>query len=100
MIELGDKNMSEVLKKLREKARRATYTEVYVTVAGGRSAVIENVTHVYECNEILARIKTADGDISIWGEELKMSSFKEGIVRINGRITSVEFTERAGVKDD
>ncbi len=92
--------MSEVWKKLRDKAHAATFTEVYVTIAGGRSVIIENVTHVYECNEILSRVKTRDGDISIWGEDLKMSSFKEGIVRISGKITSVELSERKGSKDD
>ncbi len=92
--------MSEVWKKLREQAKAATFTEVYVTVAGGRNVIIENVTHVYECNEILARVKTKEGDIFVWGEELRMSSFKEGIVRISGKITSLEFESKAGVKND
>ena len=92
--------MSAVWDKIREQARAATYTEVYVTVTGGRQVLIENVTHVYECNEIMARVRSRDGDVIIWGEDLKMSSFRESVVRINGKISSVELVERAGAKDD
>ena len=92
--------MSELWDKLVREARKATFTEVYVTVTGGREVMIENVTHVYECNEIMAHVRSKDGDIIVWGEDLKMGSFREGTVRINGRITSVEMSERAGMKDD
>lgn len=92
--------MSELWDKLVKDARKATFTEVYVTVTGGREVMIENVTHVYECNEIMARVRTRDGDISIWGEELQMGSFREGTVRISGKISSIEMSERSGAKDD
>ena len=92
--------MSELWNKLVGEAKKATFTEVYVTVTGGREVMIENVTHVYECNEIMARVRSKDGDIVVWGEDLKMGSFREGTVRISGKITSVEMTERSGVKDD
>ncbi len=90
----------EVWEKIKEQARASTYTEVYVTVSGGREVMIENATHVYECNEIMAKVKTRDGDVIIWGEELKMSSFSGSVVRISGRITSVEFMRKAGIKND
>lgn len=92
--------MSELWDKLVRDARKATYTEVYVTVTGGREVMIENVTHVYECNEIMARVRSKDGDIVVWGEDLRMGSFREGVVRIDGRITSVELLEKVGAKDD
>lgn len=92
--------MSELWEKLTKDARKATFTEVYVTITGGREVMIENVTHVYECNEIMARIRTRDGDIAIWGEGLTMSSFREGVVSVSGKITSVELTERPGARDD
>ena len=91
--------MSAMWNRIREQARAVTYTEVYVTVTGGRQVLIENVTHVYECNEIMARIRSRDGDIIIWGEDLKMSSFRESVVRISGKITSVELVGRAGAKE-
>ena len=90
----------EVWEKIKEQARASTYTEVYVTVSGGREVMIENATHVYECNEIMARVRAADSDVVIWGEGLEMGSFKEGTVRISGQITSVELNRRTGAKDD
>lgn len=91
--------MSEVWEKLCQNARASTFSEVYVTVTAGREVMIENCTHVYECNEIMARVKSKDGDIVVWGEDLRMSSFRESVVKISGRITSVELIKRAGVKD-
>ena len=79
--------MSDIFEKLRSKLLAATFCESYVTVNAAGDVLIENVTHVYECNEIMS------------GEELEMSSFKNGFVRIIGRISSVEFTKRAGVKN-
>lgn len=92
--------MSEVWEKLIREARASTFTEVYVTVTSGREVLIENVTHVYECNEIMARVRSRDGDVVIWGEDLRMSSFRESVVKITGRIKSVELVKRAGIKDD
>ncbi len=91
--------MSDIFEKLRSKLLAATFCESYVTVNAAGDVLIENVTHVYECNEIMSRVKTRDGDVTVWGEELEMSSFKNGFVRIIGRISSVEFTKRAGVKN-
>lgn len=92
--------MSEVFKKLQKAALAAAYMDSYITVNAGREALIENVTHVYECNEIMSRVKTRDADVTVWGEALEMSSFREGVVKITGRINSVEITRRTGTKDD
>lgn len=88
------------IKKLLKEAEKAVYAEVCITVTGGREALIENCTHVYECNEIMTRLRTLDGDVTVWGENLRTSSFKNGYVKISGKIKSVEIEERRGVKDD
>ena len=92
--------MSEVWSKLVGGLRAATFREMCVTVTGGRLVTVENVSHVYECNEIMARVRAADSDVVIWGEGLEMGSYKEGTVRISGQITSVELNRRTGAKDD
>ena len=86
--------------KLLKTAEKLTYAEAYITVTGGREAVIENCMRVYECNEIMTRIRTTDGIVTIWGEGLITSSFREGTVRVSGKISSVELEEKAGLKDD
>lgn len=92
--------MSDVWEKLFDGFRAATFSEGYVTVTSEREVLIENVTHVYECNEIMAKVRTRSGDVVVWGEELRMSSFREGSVKINGRVQSVELMKKAGAKDD
>lgn len=92
--------MPEVWNLIRKHAREATFSETTVTVTGSRLVTVENVTNVYECNEIMVRLKSKDGDIVIWGEDLRVSSFKEGIVRVSGVITSVELIKKVGAKDD
>ncbi len=92
--------MSEFWNRLLERARAATFSDSCVTVSGRREVMIENASHVYECNEITARVSTSDGDVIVWGEELSVSSFKESTVRVSGRIQSLEFIKKAGIKDD
>ena len=38
----------------------------------------------------MARVKTTQGDVVIWGENLKASSFKGANVTISGKISSCE----------
>ncbi len=82
------------LKDIFRGMERAVFYESIITVTGNREVVIENCTHVYECNEIMIRLRTPDGDVSIWGEGLITSSFREGIVKVTGKITSLEISER------
>ncbi len=91
--------MSDFFEKMRKKALAAAFMDSCVTVNAGREALIENVTHVYECNEIMSRVKTRDGDVTVWGEELEMSSFREGVVKISGKISSIELSERRAAED-
>lgn len=64
--------------------------ESYVTLSGDNEALIENVSDVYECNEIMARVKAGRREIIIWGEDLKVKSFVNRSCYVSGKITSVE----------
>ncbi len=86
------------LKKLMKEAEKAAFRETYITLTGRREALIERCTHVYECNEIMTRLKTPDGDVTVWGEGLVTQSFKDGLVKVVGKISSVELGE--GAKND
>lgn len=68
----------------------ATYFESNIVITGSRRVLIENVKHIYELNEIMARVKTTQGDVVIWGENLKASSYKGTSVTISGKISSCE----------
>ncbi len=87
------------LREILRAAEKATFTEVYITIAGGRELTVENCTRVCECNEIMTRLKTRSGGVVIWGEELRTSSFREGVVKVSGKISSVEFEEGRAADD-
>lgn len=82
--------MKNVNNKLIQPLLRTTYYESNIVIIGNRCVLIENVKHIYELNEIMARVKTTQGDVVIWGENLKASSFKGANVTISGKISSCE----------
>ena len=56
------------------KVKRLTYYDSYVTVCGDSEVLIENISNVYECNEIMTRVKAGRKEIVIWGSGLKMKN--------------------------
>ncbi len=89
-----------MLRKMLKNAEKAVYAEGYITVFGRREVSVENCRRVYECNEIMTRIKTADGIVTVWGEGLETSSYFDTTVKITGRISSIEFEEMREAGDD
>ena len=79
------------------KFKKLTFTDSYVTIRGKCEALIENVTGVYECNEIMVRAKSASNDIVVWGENLKINDYVDNCVSVSGTISSVEINNN-GVK--
>ncbi len=83
-------NVKEILKRA---ILSATYYESNIIITGGNRVLIENVKHIYEINEIMARIKTTQGDVTIWGNDLKARGYKGSTVTVSGRISSCELEE-------
>lgn len=82
--------MKKVKNKLVQTLLSVTYFEPNIIITGGRRVLIENVKHIYELNEIMAHVKTTQGDVVIWGEDLNASSYKGTSVTISGKISSCE----------
>lgn len=83
--------------KLKENIKKYTFSDSFVTVSGSKEVLIENVSGVYECNEIMARVRASSNEIIIWGENLKLRGYTNNSVTIYGNITSVEISS-GGVK--
>ncbi len=79
-----------------DKVKRLTYLDSYVTVCGDREVLIENISDVYDCNEMMARVKAGRKDIIIWGTGLKMKNYVNKSCIVKGKISSVEIIS-AGV---
>ncbi|MCD7823811.1 MAG: YabP/YqfC family sporulation protein [Oscillospiraceae bacterium] len=86
-------NIKSILPELKNRARKYAYYESYVTVSGDDEALIENVTDVLECNEIMLRAKAGVNEITVWGENLKVSAYTDRSVSLTGKITSVEISK-------
>ena len=89
--------MKSVKDFLAKKIRRYSFTESYVTVSGVDEVLLENVSDVFECNEIMVRVKAASNEIIVWGERLKVENYVNKSVVVRGKISSVELSGR-GVK--
>lgn len=88
----------KTLKEIFEKGKSGMGAfESYVTLSGDDEALIENVSDVYECNEIMVRVKAGKREIIIWGEGLNVKNFVNRSCYVRGKITSVEIVS-GGVK--
>lgn len=95
---MNDKTKKSI-KELLDKAKSGMGAfESYVTLSGDNEALIENVSDVYECNEIMTRVKAGKREIIIWGEGLKVKNFINRSCYVSGKIISVEIAS-GGVKN-
>ncbi|MCD8005630.1 MAG: YabP/YqfC family sporulation protein [Oscillospiraceae bacterium] len=85
-------NIKSILPFIEDKARKYAYYESYVTISGDDEALIENVTDVLECNEIMLRVRAGGNEVVIWGENLKVSAFTDRSIRLTGKISSAEIS--------
>ncbi|MCD7889557.1 MAG: YabP/YqfC family sporulation protein [Oscillospiraceae bacterium] len=86
-------NIKSILPELKNRARKYAYYESYVTVSGDDEVLIENVTDVLECNEIMVRVKAGANEVVVWGEDLKISAYNDRSVTLTGKITSVDISK-------
>lgn len=96
---MNDKTKKSIKSILRKTGRGLEAFESYVTLSGSNEALIENVSDVYECNEIMARVKAGKQEIIIWGEDLKVKNFMNRSCYVCGKITSVEIVS-GGIKNN
>ena len=82
-----------------DKVKSLTYYDSYVTVCGDSEVLIENISNVYDCNEIMARVKAGRKEIVIWGNGLKMKNYVTSSCIVKGKITSVEIISGGAVKE-
>ena len=75
-----------------------TGTASNINVYGTKKVVIESFKKILECNESLIIIKTCDCRVSIWGNELKLTSYSSGFAEIYGSIDRIEIDEKTNKK--
>ncbi len=81
-----------------DKLKQLTYYDSYVTVCGNSEVLIENISNVYDCNEMMARVKSGGKDIVVWGTGLKINNYVNNTCIIRGKITSIEIISGGAVE--
>lgn len=82
--------MSDLLNNL----KRQFYLNSQVMIMDNNQMIIENCRNILECNENLVRIISCDFEIGVWGSELTLSNYSSKTVCVEGKIQSIEITER------
>lgn len=82
--------MSTFIQRIEDKIREKAFMDSYVSMFSTKEVIIENVKNVFEANEIMTRVKAGRNSITVWGENLRISSYNSNTVMICGKISSVE----------
>ena len=79
------------LDNLLELPREVASTDIKITIQGFNEILIENYKNILEYQDILIKINTFEGAITIYGYNLKLEQMTDEDIKINGKIDSIEF---------
>ena len=79
------------LDSLLEMPREVVSTDIKITINGFNEILIENYKNILEYQDILIKINTFDGAVTIYGFNLKLEQMTDEDIKVNGKIDSIEF---------
>ena len=79
------------LDTLLEIPREVVSTDIKITINGFNEILIENYKNILEYQDILIKINTYDGAVTIYGFNLKLEQMTDEDIKVNGKIDSIEF---------
>ena len=79
------------LDSLLEIPREVVSTDVKITINGFDEILIENYKNILEYQDILIKINTYEGAITIYGFNLKLDQLTDEDIKVNGKIDTIEF---------
>ena len=79
------------LDSLLEIPREVVSTDVKLTVNGFDEVLIENYKNILEYQDILIKLNTFEGSISIHGFNLKLEQLTDEDIKVKGKIDTIEF---------
>lgn len=86
---------SEYGRLVSKAARGKMYLNTYMTLTDNNHMEIENCKKILEYNDVYVKVRTATLNVSVWGQDLRISDYNTDGIIINGSFSSVEF-ERLG----
>ena len=79
------------LDSLLELPREVTSSDIKLTLNGFDEILIENYKNILEYQDILIKINTFEGAITIYGFNLNLEQMTDEDIKVNGQIDSIEF---------
>ena len=79
------------LDNLLELPREVASSDIKITVTGFDEVLIENYKNILEYQDILIKLNTFEGTITIYGFNLKLEQMTDEDIKIKGKIDNIEF---------
>lgn len=79
------------LDSILELPREVTSTDIKITITGFDEILIENYKNILEYQDILIKLNTFDGTVTIYGFSLKLEQMTDEDIKVIGKIDTIEF---------
>lgn len=79
------------LDNLLELPREVASSDIKLTLNGFDEILIENYKNILEYQDILIKVNTFEGAITIYGFNLKLEQMTDEDIKVIGKIDSIEF---------
>lgn len=79
------------LDRILELPREVASSDIKLTLNGFDEILIENYKNILEYQDILIKINTFEGAITIYGFNLKLDQMTDEDIKVIGKIDSIEF---------
>lgn len=78
------------LDSLLEIPREVVSTDVKITISGFYEIFIENYKNILEYQDVLIKVNTHEGTVTIYGFNLKLEELTDEDIKVSGRIDTIE----------
>ena len=79
------------LDSILEIPREIASSDIKLTINGFNEILIENYKNILEYQDILIKVNTFEGAITIYGFNLKLEQMTDEDIKVIGKIDSIEF---------
>lgn len=78
------------LESLLDIPREVVSTDIKITINGFEEILIENYKNILEYQDVLIRVNTYEGTVTIYGFNLKLEELTDEDIKVNGKIDTIE----------
>ena len=79
------------LDSILEIPREVVSSDIKITINGFDEILIENYKNILEYQDILIKVNTFEGAITIYGFDLKLEQMTDEDIKVIGKIDNIEF---------